>query len=583
MKKVMIFTACCLLAFSGAYRVRGEGENGREVRIVSPAGNVSLIIRDVQSGEERILEVKEDTVLFVPEGHSFEIRLREQLPGWIAAAEMPWTIGREEEAFIVPLHPFTCVHELHGDAEETGEFQFALFDEAGNRLAEWKNSPGQKAVLEGLKPVPGSELTVRTVSAPPHCLRNETVIRVPSVLKEDTWSFMSEAVPFAEKTVCLIPAEEQMHLQFFAEDESKEPCSDAEGNPAEYETDEEGKFTAVLGRGRYYVSCRETAKGYYPLQKKEFFFDTEEDELQIVMEPIRIQVRIQSDEDIHPFPAEIALYQGEEEIGRTMAENGMEIPGGWLKAGTDYRAELYLPEGYVCENSILAFSSAMEAPEEDPVLKFDVQAEVLPPPEPVLPEPAVGEILPETEVPPESDTEEEKKEEKKEEKAEQPEVKIMPLYSARPEMAVNDPPPAEVKPESAGFRVILKNMEGKAISGAVIRVENEAGETIAQWVSDEQPHRVEDGVVPGETYIISQQTAAGGYERMQMKIRFTMPADGGGEPLVTLQNQALEKAALRDEPLQLPRTGLYISMALAGLSLLAAGWILAVRQQKEEK
>lgn len=581
MKKVMIFTACCLLALSGSYRVRGEGENGRTVRIVSPADHVSLIIRDVLSGEERILEVKEDTVLFVPEGHSFEVRLKEQLPGWIAASEMPWTIGREEEAFIVPLHPFTCVHELHASEDESGDFQFAMYDENGNRLAEWKNSPNQKAVLEGVKPVPGSEVTIRTISAPPHCIRNETVIRVPPVLKEDRWSFAGEAVPFAEKTVRLIPAHEKMHLQFFAEEESTEPCPDAEGKPAEYETDEEGKLTAVLARGRYFISCREMEKGYYPLQKKEFFFDTEEDELQIEMDPIRIHVRIQSDEDIAPFPSEIALYHEEEEVGRFAGENETEIPCEWLMAGTKYRADLYLPEGFVCESSSLEFSVSMEAPEEDPVIRFDVNAETLPPSEPVWPVPAAEEAPAEKETEEEEKKEEEKKEEEKTE--ERPEEKIMPQIYAGPEITENETPPADMVRQKAGFLVILKSMEGKALSGAVLRVENEAGDTIAQWVSSEQPHRVENGVVPGETYIISQQTAAGGYERMQMKIRFTMPSDAGEEPLVTLQNRALEKAALRDEPLQLPRMGLYISMALAGLSLLAAGWILAGKQRAAKK
>ncbi len=569
MKKAMISAACCLLVLSGSYTVRGEGEEGRMIRVVSPLPGITLTVRDSESGEERDVTVSEEADFFLPAGHSGEVSLKEQIPGWVAAAEMPWKISGEAESFEVPVHPFSAACELQADAETEGEFQFALYDGDGKKTAEWKSLPHRKTVLSGLKPVPGSELTLRTVSAPEGFVRSETTVRVPLYLKEEEWVFLSEAVPFAEKTVRLSPPPAGMHLQFFAAEDDTEPCPDAHGKPAEYDTDEDGKFTAVLARGSYLVSAAETERGYYPLKKEKFFFDTEDDDLQISLTPICIHVRLHGIEGIPAGQGEIILYEDGEETGRLAAEEDTVIPSAWLEAGKEYEAVPDLPQGYVCDSSRIQFTVPPDAPEEEPVICFEVMSETVPPLFPPA-DPVPSEEAEE----PEEIKEEEKAEEKKEEKTDS---RTVPVYLPLPEKAESSPPQA-AKPEDRGFYVVLKDMEGRMLSGAVLRVENEEGETIAQWVSGSVPHRIENGVTPGSTYIISQQTAAAGYERMQMKIRFTMPSDGSEEPLVTLQNKALESAALRDEPLQLPRTGLYISMALASLSLLAALILTANRK-----
>ncbi len=567
MKKTVILAACCLLAASSLRTVRGEGKDERMLRIVSPVKGISLRVRDCETGEEQDLILSADeTAVYLPKGHEAEIAMNEQMPGWIAETEMPWPLDAETDTFALPLHPLKAMHQLHTDKENHGEFRFAVSDEKGNRLAEWKIRPDEAAVTTGFLPLPGSTLNLTSLSVPEGFVRNETRIQVPLFLKEEEWIFSSEAVPFAEKTIAVIPAQKNARLTFSADREDTEAAADAQGNPAEYVTDEEGKFTAVLARGTYFISGAEGIKGYYPLQKEEFFFDTDSENLQVMLKAVSVHVRLQS-EDILPADGEIILYEGEEEIGRLAAAEDIMIPSAWLEAGNSYTAVLNLPDAFVCEDSRREFSVPDIAPDEDPIISFEVQKAVLPlrpQPDPALP------------------AEETEKEEKEKEKTE---VKAVPVFMQRsmPEMAENIRPQVPERQDARGFSVILKDMAGKALSGAVLRVENTDGETIAQWVSGSGPHRVENSVIPGDTYAISQQTAVNGYEKLQMKILFTMPADSTEEPLVVLQNRALENAVIRDEPLKLPRTGLYVSTALACASLLAAAVILAGRRHTAEK
>lgn len=586
MKKMFRFSVCCLMLFSSLITARAQEEE-KEIRICSPLIGIGLTVTDTDDGEEITLTAEEGgNILPVPLGHTIKIEPAQPQPGWISSREMIWKIGDETDTVELPIHPFKAAFELRqtGPEDEPGSFQFALY-EGKKELATWQSAAGETYVSEDLPLTPGSRLILRMLSAPDGYIQNtDREITVPQFLENDTWLTVSDAVPYEEKTVSVLPEAEGLRLSFYAEKDDDEVCLDAEGNPAEYKTDQDGTFTAVLGQGKYYVTCRETEKGVYPLDKEEFFFDLHEEHLKIERKPIRIYVRAYCDTADVPEGIVFVLFAGEEEICRIENEGEkVRLPAEVLEAGCTYLMKALLPEGYECEESI-QFTVSGNAPEEDPVISFEImqaQEETDPSPQILPPAP---EIIPAKET-----VTEKKSEQKEEQKETLPEKKKENIQKEEPvpsrqvfEIAANDPP-AKEEIRQRSFLVVLKDMKGNILKGAVLRVEDEQGETVAQWISEDGPHRIRDGVVPGESYIISQQTAVPGYEKMQMKIRFTMPKEGNDEPLVTLQNRESETMKIEDEPAVHVPYLLYGGAASAAVFAAGVTWLLLRRQKKQEQ
>ena len=72
-------------------------------------------------------------------------------------------------------------------------------------------------------------------------------------------------------------------------------------------------------------------------------------------------------------------------------------------------------------------------------------------------------------------------------------------------------------------------------------------------------------------------------EKMQMKIRFTMPKEGNDEPLVTLQNRESETMKIEDEPAAHVPYLLYGGAASAAVFAAGVTWLLLRRQKKQEQ
>lgn len=585
MKKLFVFPACCLMLFSSLTAVRAQEEE-KEILVRSPLSGIELTVTDKDTGKKTTLDAEEDgNILTVPLGHTISIEPEQPQPGWISSREMTWKIDDGTDTIELPLHPFHTVFELRqtGQEDVPGSFQFALYADE-EELVAWQSSSGEIYVPEDLLLTPGSRLILKMLSAPEGYITDkDREIIVPRYLDDDTWRIVIDAVPYAEKTIRVLPEKEGLHLSFYASEDEEEACPDAGGNPVEYETDQDGTFTAVLGQGTYYVTCRETEKGFYPLRKEEFKFDLEEENLQIERKPVRIFAGAVSDTADIPAGITFILYEGEEEICRIGNDGEMvQLPPETLETGHTYDLKALLPDGYECEEESIRFTVAEKAPQEDPIICFkvmpqeetDSSPQILPP----SPDP----------MPVKEETTEKKTEQKEEPEETGPGNKEENIRKEEPvpvrqafEIAANDPP-AKEENRQRSFLVVLKDMKGNILKGAVLRVEDEKGETVAQWISEDRPHRIMDGVVPGESYIISQQTAVPGYEKMQLKIRFTMPQEGDDEPLVTLQNRESETVKIKDESGgQIPYL-LYGGAAAAAVFAASVAWLLKRRRKQEE-
>lgn len=574
MKNRFLLLSGCLFLMMPEMTVRAEEAEMKNIRIISPLPEAALMITDDRDSEERTLMIREGeaevklqsgcTVLFTPQ---------EMAAGWIASEVMEYRISDDTETIELPLHEFRLAHDLVGKEDSTGEeFRFELYDASDRKLGEWQNASGMW-IQENLKLYPGAEYRLHTAEAPEGYLSGQDqIITVPDTLKEDTWHVVSEAVPYGERTIGTEPAEEGRILRFFSDPEDTEICRDAEGEEAEYECDEEGMFTAVLKEGTYYVSSPSVPDGYYPLEKEEFRFDLSAEELKICYTPVQLTVRMHAENDQALPEVTYLLYQGDtllQQRQTDMAE--FTICDEALKAGETYHLQVQLPYGFSCWETDREFTMPQQKQPEDPCLEFLISEDAMPPEDIVIPP---SDPVPSDEKKTDDEEKTEETEEKDKKEAELPKPDYMMLSTGSLLPAAVQEKPAE---RQYSFLVVLQDTAGKRLSGAVLRVENEEGKTIAQWVSDEEAHRISGQIRAGETYIISQQTAAAGYEKLNMKIMFTMP-DQTEEPLVTLTNRAVEERRIPDE-LTLPKTGMHISLGLAFLSLAVIAGLFAAKNK----
>ena len=481
-------------------------------------------------------------------------------------------------------------HTLHApDESETGIFAFQLRDEEENILAEWHNTAGNTVPIKNFEAEPGSCLYLWTKEVPKGYIIDEPLlIEVPESFEESRWTFVSEAVPYGKRVIYTEPDTKEAVYRFYRNEEDEEPYTGPNGETAEYKADKDGSFTAVLHNGRWYVSSDAVLQGYYPLDHQEFFFDLySEEELKIVYEPVTVKAIVSAEDELYEEGYDLTLYRDEEMIASWHTnEKENSISSDCLEAGITYRLQIALPDTYACSSETLSFTTEEKKPKEIPAVRFEAQR-IPGPEEPAEPEePVIIPVIdPEEEEEEKEETEEDKKEEDKEdakaEKKEPETAAAIPSQIFWSSEGVSELEKSEEEDKRRSFFVMLEDSEGNGLSGALLRVENEAGETVDQWLSDGRPHRIINEIYAGKTYIITQQSAAEGYEKMQMKISFTVP-ETEEEQTVTLKNNALSTAAEAEE-MKLPRTGLMISAFLAGLCLFAlALTVLAHRRQKEE-
>jgi hypothetical protein len=94
---------------------------------------------------------------------------------------------------------------------------------------------------------------------------------------------------------------------------------------------------------------------------------------------------------------------------------------------------------------------------------------------------------------------------------------------------------------------------GELLPGAVLRLEEENGNLVCEWVTDVMPRLLEGSLDAGKTYLLKEVKAPEGYEKGD-DIRFTVPEDG--EPLwLDMKNFRLPKKDVpdEDEPEEPPR------------------------------
>lgn len=92
---------------------------------------------------------------------------------------------------------------------------------------------------------------------------------------------------------------------------------------------------------------------------------------------------------------------------------------------------------------------------------------------------------------------------------------------------------------------------GEPLAGATMQVVNAEGEVVEEWVSDEEPHRIE-ALVPGE-YVLRETEAPEGYELAE-DVPFVVEETADVQA-VTIANKALPGTAPGTTPGGLPQTG----------------------------
>lgn len=532
MKKSFILFACCLFIQAACWPVQAADPEETCLRLISPVKGIHLRITDPESDWEKeiVMNETEEEITF-PAGHTALIEAEQLPPGWVAGGEMKYPVGYEEERIELPLHPFSLAFQLSApDRCEGDGFQIELYDEAGSRLDAWRHSVHEKKIFRDLKVPCGSRLRIHYTAVPDGFhLPDDQFYSVPEIIADEECVIVSEALPYAVRKIRYEPENTEQTITFYRDDKDEEACLDEFGEKAVYEPAEDGTFEAGLTHGEYYVSAETTPDGYYPLQRKAFLFDLYSDEeLIICQQPIRINVQIACEDGSGLSEIPVYVYHDGSLLQQEVILEEGVIDGEGLKSGMVITIVPEAVNGYVWLEPVQSIRIPEEEPDEDLTVRFTCMK-------------TAGQPYPD--VPSKTAAEEVKKEEEADRPAEKEEVR--PVYRGyeasvlrrmEPETA-----PAEASPVRS-FRVVLQDEKGQPLSGAVLRVDNAEGETIAQWVSSTDAKRISEHVEPGETYLISQQTAVSGYEKMDLRISFTMPKDAQSEPTITIKNKAAEKA-----------------------------------------
>ncbi len=570
MKKAFILFACCLVIQSAFQPVMAAEEEDVRLKLISPITGIHLQIRDVESDRETAIVMNEKTEEFLfPAGHTALIKADQLPPGWAAGTEMKYSVGSQEEQIELPLHPFSAAFQLAGEEQCEGEeFQLELYDEAGHLLEAWRNAVHEKKSFSDLKISCGSRLRLSYTAVPDGFHQpDDQWFTVPEMIAEDEYVITAEAQPCAVRQIRYEPETTGQKITFYRDREDEEAVRDETGRKAVYETAADGTFEANLIHGRYYVSAETTPEGYYPLDHQEFLFDLyAEEELRIIQKPIRINVQIVFEDGNDPGEIPVYLYHEDSLLKEEQIHEEGMICGSELKSGMEITLVPELPFGYECVESIQSITLPETAPEEDLTVCFTCVRKAVPP-QPIRP----------------AETSEPAEEEQDAEKDDR-EEKPVPLSRGYEAAVLNWPQPerpaAEVQPVRS-FNVILQDEQGHPLSGAVLRVDNAAGETIAQWISGNDARRISEHVEPGETYLISQQTAVSGYEKMDLRISFTMPKDALSEPTITIKNKAAEKTVPAGRKQEGSLAAAVIPAAAGGL--LVGVWLLLRKKRKSMK
>ncbi|MBQ3460416.1 MAG: hypothetical protein IJH14_07095 [Solobacterium sp.] len=532
MKKPFILFACCLFIQAACWPVKAADSEETCLRLISPVRGILLRITDKESDWEKeiVMNETEEEITF-PAGHTALIEAEQLPPGWAAGSEMKYPVGREEERIELPLHPFSLAFQLSGpDMCEADGFQIELYDEAGSRLAAWWNSVHEKTVFHDLKAPCGSRLRIHYTAVPDGFhLPDDQVFTVPETIADEEFIIVSEALPYAVRKIRYEPENTEQIITFYRNDEDEEACLDEFGEKAVYEPAEDGTFEANLTHGNYFINAETTPDGYYPLKRKAFLFDLYSDEeLVICQQPIRIHVQIACEDGSSPGEIPVYVYHDDSFLQEEVIHEEGVISGEELKSGMEITIVPETMDGYEWLESAQSIRIPETAPEEDLIVRFSCAK-------------TAGQPYPHG--PSEASVEEGKKEEEEDKPVEKEEAR--PVYRGYEASVLRrtepETTPAEASPVRS-FCVVLQDEKGHPLSGAVLRVDNAEGETIAQWVSSNDAKRISEHVEPGETYLISQQTAVSGYEKMELRISFTMPKDAQSEPIITIKNKAAEKA-----------------------------------------
>ncbi len=571
MKKPFILFACCLFIQAACWPVKAADPEETCLRLISPVRGIHLRITDTESEWEReiVMNDTEEEITF-PAGHTALIEAEQLPPGWAAGSEMKYPVGYEEERIELPLHPFSLAFQLSGpDRCEGDGFRIELYDEAGSRLAAWQSSVHEKKVFHDLKIPSGSRLRIHYTAVPDGFHQpDDEVFTVPETIADEEFIIVSEALPYAVRKIRYEPVDTEQKITFYRDEEDEEACLDENGEKAVYEPAQDGTFEASLMHGDYYVSAETTPDGYYPLKRKAFLFDLYSDEeLLICQQPIRINVQTVCEDGSGPTEIPVYVYHDDSFLQEEVIHEEGVIGGEELKSGMEITIVPEAMDGYEWLDSAQTILIPETAPDEDLTVRFTCTK-------------TAGQPLPYG--PSEAAAEEEKKEEEEDKPAEKEEA--LPVYRGYEASVLRrmepEKTPAEASPVRS-FCVVLQDEKGHPLSGAVLRVDNAEGETIAQWVSSNDAKRISEHVEPGETYLISQQTAVSGYEKMELRISFTMPKDAQSEPTITIKNKAAEKAV----PIRSEKDGsLFSAVIPAAISAaLPAVWYFLRKKKKGMK
>lgn len=93
-----------------------------------------------------------------------------------------------------------------------------------------------------------------------------------------------------------------------------------------------------------------------------------------------------------------------------------------------------------------------------------------------------------------------------------------------------------LSPVPVSFSICFLDIGKQPVQGAVFSLRDEAGNVLEEWVSGTEPYRIQSKLIAGGAYIIHQDKAPEGYERMKTDIVYTTPLNAPETmPVLTIE------------------------------------------------
>lgn len=145
-------------------------------------------------------------------------------------------------------------------------------------------------------------------------------------------------------------------------------------------------------------------------------------------------------------------------------------------------------------------------------------------------------------------------------------------------------------PVPVSFSIRFLDALGEAVEGASFSLRDEAGNVLEEWTSSKDPYVTKTRLLAGGAYIIHQDKAAEGYERMKTDIVYTLPSEAPESvPVVTIeakqymQSSSESAKTVQDmEDIRNERHDGYLYV-LAGAGIVLLVFLVVRRRYKERK